>query len=202
MVALRHPAPPATPAGWEPMLTAVAASPGEEAPVLALADHLDAHDNPAGAAAVRGYAPDLVARYRAVTAFLDAALAAAVVPVVPRPRPRAPLSAAEWVGRVRDALCPLALPGLTVVRAGFGGGATVELRHPPGGFALPDGRGGWVPLTSWLPTWREAAQGARLGLDALLARLFPDEPRRIVHADGDTFDVPFWRVVPRPARRG
>jgi uncharacterized protein (TIGR02996 family) len=181
------------------VLAAVAAAPGQETPVRVLADWLDDHDDPAAAAAIREYVPELLTRCVRATGFLTALRVAADTPAIPQPVVRAGLRRREWVALVRAALRPFRIPSLTVAASpGWGSGWEVELRYPPGGFALPNGRGGWN-LLPWCPTWQEMDRAARTGLDALMARLFPDEPERPVHFDGETDYVRFWRVTERPA---
>lgn len=185
---------------WLALVAAMAAHPGDQTVLLVAAGWAEEHDRPDLAANLRDRAPALSRRHRAAAACLDALLAVDVSRLSPvpllSPARRGWRSNAAWVEITRDALRPLRVPGLTVAMCGYGGGAAVEVRVPPAGFAVPDGRDGWFPLP-WTPSHIEMAQAARQAIDAIMPALFPGEPPRVVHADGDTWQTTFWRVAPR-----
>lgn len=185
-----------------PFIDAMADAPGEGVNLLVFADWLDEHDRPALADAVRICTPRLVRDYHRAAAFLDVALGLnleRVAPVnMPRPDCGRHHSRRQWVGVVRAALKPFAIPHLTVaVAEGWRGGPEVELHVPACDLAIGDGASdGFV--VPWGLNSSDVVAAGTLVFAALMPRLFPRENPRTVHHDGDTFATAFWRVVIRP----
>lgn len=175
-------------------LAAMANAPGDGTSLLVFADWLDEHDRPALAAAVREKAMRLAKRYAQCVACLDAMLSVNLDRArpfkMPSPDRGGNRSRRQWVDMLREALRPFELPHVTLARAPIWRGSEVELRVPAADFAIGDGRGDVVLLPWGLDTAGILAAGV-MCFAALLPRLFPDEPARVVDHDGNSFDVPF-----------
>ena len=189
------------PVGFEPFLMAMADALGEITNLLVFADWLDERDRPALAEAVRAKAERLGKRYRRAAACIDAMLAVnstSVVPVLMPPPDRGQhRSRQQWCGLVRAALRPFKLHGVSVAAApGWRGGPDIEVKVPGADLSVSDASGAGFVVPWGLTSAAMLAAGV-LCFAELLPRLFPDEPARIVHDDGGSFEVPFWRCVIR-----
>ena len=196
MLALRHARHAKAGNQFNPFAQAMADAPGDSTVLLVCADWLDENERPALAAAVRAKTPVLVQRYAKCAACLDAILSVDLDRARPfmMPEPdRGPYrSRKQWVEMVRAALRPFDLPHVTLARAPLWRGSEVELRVPSTDFFIADGRGDVLSLPWGIDTAGMLAASV-VCFAALLPRLFPGEPARAVHFDGETFDVPFWR---------
>jgi uncharacterized protein (TIGR02996 family) len=184
-----------------PFLDAMREAPGSSTHLFVAADWLDEDDQPALAAAVRTRAPLLAERYQRVSETLDAMLAFDLSRAKPVPMPEPDRghyrSRQQWVRLVRIALRPFRIPHLTVGAAdGWHGGPDVELRVPPLELGIGDGRGTGFRVP-WGVTTFELIRAGTLAFGELMPRLFPDEPARVVHFDGESTTCAFWRVTAR-----
>ena len=58
-------------------------------------------------------------------------------------------------------------------------------------------------LMAEMPAYKRAdilLKAAALAFREIVPALLPSEPRRLIHAEGASFESPFWRVAPRPRR--
>jgi len=186
-----------------PFLDAMREAPGEMTNLLVAADWLDEREQPALAAAVRERAPLLAERHRRASAVLDALLAFDLASARPVPMP-APdrghhRTRDQWVRIVREALRPFRVPFLTLAMITDNwrtGGPVVELRLPRADLGISDGHGTGF-LVPWGVSTSELIRAGTLAFGELLPRLFPDEPARVVHFDGQSCTCAFWRVTAR-----
>lgn len=190
-------------ARFEPFVEAMRESPGSSAHLLVAADWLDEYDQPALAAAVRERAPLLAESYRRASVTLDALLSLdfdLAKPVsMPEPDRGHHRSGKQWVQLVRGALRPFRVPNLTVAAVTHRwryGGSDVEIRVPRADFGISDGCGGGF-LVPWCASTSELICAGTLAFGELMPRLFPNEPARAVHFDGETTQCAFWRVDAR-----